>query len=69
MANIKKLGQALRIVGDEIQKCTEEDIDQIEVLEEITQKLSDTSPNFGLCDITRQFNRHKKQKNCLACDI
>lgn len=39
MANIKKLGQALRIVGDEIQKCAEEDIDQIEVLEEIYQRI------------------------------
>lgn len=38
------------------------DCPQIEVLEEITQKLTDTSPNFGLCDITRQFNRHEKKK-------
>ena len=47
------------------------DCPQIEVLEEITQKLTDTSPNFGLCDITRRFNRHekKKKKKCLACDI
>lgn len=43
------------------------DCPQIEVLEEITQKLTDTSPNFGLCDITRRFNRHEKKKKKVPC--
>lgn len=39
MANIKKLGQALRIVGDEIQKYAAEDVDQLEILEQMYRRV------------------------------
>ena len=39
MANIKKLGQALRVVGDEIQKYESDEIDQLEILERMYQQI------------------------------
>lgn len=38
------------------------DCPQIEVLEEITQKLADTSPNFDCVISQDNLNRHEKQK-------